>query len=54
MISLATEVLELKEFEEDTFEKRIKEIQVPGPNLLVFVLQDGRTVKKEWSYKPCS
>ena len=49
LISLATEVLGIKEFDEVTFEEKIKEIQVPEPNLLVFVLQDGDTVKKGWS-----
>jgi Site-specific recombinases, DNA invertase Pin homologs len=51
LISLTTEVLEIAEFDEATFEKRIKEIQVPEPNALIFVLNDGSIIKKEWSYK---
>jgi site-specific DNA recombinase len=51
LISLATEVLELTEFDEAYFEKKIKEIQVPEPNILVFVFHDGNTLKKEWRYK---
>lgn len=54
LISLATEVLELKEFDEAIFEEKIKEIQVPEPNLLIFVFYDGNMLKKEWSYKPRS
>ena len=51
LISLATQVLELKKFDEVIFEQSIKQIQVPAPNILVFVLQDGSTIKKEWRYK---
>lgn len=51
LISVATEVLELTEFDEVYFEKKIKEIQVPQPNILVFVFQDGNTLKKEWRHK---
>ncbi|WP_411680073.1 recombinase family protein [Clostridium thailandense] len=50
LISLATQFLELKKFDEVIFEQSIKQIQVPAPKILVFVLQDGRTVKKEWNY----
>lgn len=54
LISLTTKVLELKEFDEAIFEKKIKKIQVQEPNTLMFVFQDGKTVKEEWSYKPRS
>lgn len=54
LISLATDVLELKKFDEVIFEQSIKQIQVPEPKVLVFVLQDGSTIKKEWSYGPRS
>jgi hypothetical protein len=51
LISLSTEVLELKKFDEDNFGEKIKEIQVPEPNVLIFVFRDGNTVKTEWNYK---
>ena len=51
MIAIATEVLGFKEFDEGTFKQKIKEIQVPEPNILVFVFHDGNTVKKKWRYK---
>jgi site-specific DNA recombinase len=51
LISLVTEVLELKEFDEGSFAQKIKEIQVPQPSVLVFVFHDGSIVKKGWSYK---
>ncbi|MCB2361599.1 recombinase family protein [Clostridium estertheticum] len=51
LISLATEILEFEEFDEAHFKQNKKEIQVPGPNILVFVFQDGNTLKKEWMYK---
>lgn len=51
LISLTTEVLELTEFDESYFKQKVKEIQVPEPNILVFVFYDGKTLKKEWKYK---
>lgn len=51
LTSLAREILEIKDFDEATFEDKIKEIQVPEPNVLIFVFQDGNLVKKEWNYK---
>ncbi|MBU3100652.1 MULTISPECIES: recombinase family protein [Clostridium] len=51
LISLTNEVLELTEFDEDHLNQRIKEIQVPEPNVLLFVFHDGSIVKKDWSYK---
>jgi site-specific DNA recombinase len=52
LTSLVAEVLELKEFDEDIFKLRIKEIQVPEQNLLMFALRNGSVIKKEWSYRP--
>jgi DNA invertase Pin-like site-specific DNA recombinase len=51
LISLSTQVLEIKKFDEATFEDKIKEIQVPESNVLIFVFKDGNVVKKEWNYK---
>lgn len=51
LISLTTEVLELTEFDESYFKQKIKEIQVPEPNVLVFVFYDGKTLKRKWRYK---
>lgn len=51
LISLSTQVLEIKKFDEAKFEEEIKEIQVPEPNGLIFVFKDGNVVKKEWNYK---
>ncbi len=51
MISLATEVLELTDFDEAYFKQKIKEIQVLQHNILVFVFHDGNTLKKEWRHK---
>ncbi|ADL50571.1 recombinase family protein [Clostridium cellulovorans] len=51
LISVTTEVLGLKEFDEDIFQEKIKELQVPEQNTLVFVFMDGTTLKKEWKYK---
>lgn len=51
LISLTTDILGLKEFDEAIFEEKIKEIQVPQHNILVLVLKDGTEIKKEWNYK---
>ena len=51
LISITNEVLEIDKFDETTFQKKIKEIQIPGQGLLVFIMGDGTSVKKEWSYK---
>lgn len=50
LISLARDVLEIKNFDEAAFKEKVKEIQVPEPNVLIFVFQDGNIVKKEWNY----
>lgn len=54
LISLTNEVLGINEFDEAVFEKRIKEIQVPEPKTLIFILNDGISIEREWSYKPRS
>lgn len=51
LILIATEVLELKQFDEGIFKNKIKEIQVLKEKLVMFVFYDGTKVKKEWSYK---
>ncbi|WP_270474446.1 recombinase family protein [Clostridium cochlearium] len=51
LISLAAEVLGLKQFDEGIFKNKIKEIQVLKKNLVMFIFNDGAKVKKEWSYK---
>ncbi len=51
LISLSTEILELNEFDEAVFEKKIKEIQVPNDNTLIFILNNGQAIQKQWEYK---
>lgn len=51
LCSTASEVLEIDEFDESIFTQKIKEIQVPAANQLVFVFYDGMAVKKEWTNK---
>lgn len=51
LLTLTTEVLGISQFDEISFQKQIKEIQVPEDKLLIFVFHDGRTVKKEWHRK---
>lgn len=48
LISLVNEVLGIKEFDEVAFERKIKEIRVPGANKVKFIFRDGRIIKKEW------
>ena len=51
LISLSTEALEIRKFDEVIFEDKIREIKVTEPNVLIFVFRDGNIVKKEWNYK---
>lgn len=51
LITACEEVLGIKEFNKEDFEKKIKEIQVIEQGMINFILNDGRTVKKEWRYK---
>jgi len=51
LLSLATEVLGLKDFDETAFTEQIKEIQVAGPNFVFFVFHDGCTILKQWQNK---
>lgn len=51
LCSVAANALGIEEFDEVTFNRQIKEIQVPAPNLLLFVFCDGHTVQKEWQNK---
>lgn len=45
---VATDVLELDEFDADTFTEQIEKIVVPSANTLVFHFYDGRVISKEW------
>lgn len=51
LLSLTASVLGLSEFDEDVFLEKIKEIQVPCFNHLVFVFKDGSVVEREWQDK---
>lgn len=51
LCSVASEVLETNKFDENFFTQKIKEIQVPVVNQLVFIFYDGRVVQKEWRNK---
>lgn len=48
---ITTEVLGISKFDEDYFEEMIKEINVPEPRVLIFIFNDGRSIRKEWNYK---
>lgn len=51
LCTLAAEVMGVKEFDNVTFENVIKEIRVIEASSVVFVFQDGQSVKKEWQNK---
>ena len=48
LCSVTASVIGSAEFDAELFEKQIKKIIVPGPNLLQFVFKDGHTVEREW------
>ena len=45
LISVTAEVLKLKEFDEEVFAQKIKEIRVTGSNSLIFVFNNGDTLE---------
>ena len=51
LIAAICEVLNSDEFEQNAFEKEIKEIHISQPNLLLFIQHNGQTLQKEWKYK---
>lgn len=48
LLNLATEILGLTQFNEEVFCHRILQIQVTGPNQLVFIFKDGHSEFREW------
>ena len=46
---LCTEVLEMEEFDEDIFLKRVEKITIPEHGTLVFHLKDGTIDTRQWS-----
>jgi site-specific DNA recombinase len=51
LITITTEVMGIKEFDESVFKKVIKEIIVPEFNSLIFVFNDGRQIVRTWQYR---
>lgn len=41
-------VLELEEFDEDIFSRRVSKITIPHTGLLIFEFSDGKTIEHEW------
>lgn len=54
LYTTSAEVLGMEEFDAESFEKEIAEIQVPEFNKLIFVFRDGHTAEKVWQYRPRS
>lgn len=48
LYSVAAEVLELDEFDTLVFTDKIFELQVPEPNILVFIFRDGHSANRVW------
>lgn len=48
LIEKTSEILAMDEWNRETLLKHIKEIQVPKPNVLVYVFQDGHTQRVSW------
>lgn len=51
LYTTSAEVLGQEEFNTESFEKEIAEIQVPEFSKLVFVFRDGHTAEKVWHYR---
>lgn len=54
LFEVSTDILELEEFNEDTFKKNIRSIKACDNNELVFTLNDETEVIKKWQNKPRS
>lgn len=50
LIELINSILEISDFDQSVFEKKIREIYVPEQGSVVFKLNNGQTIKKLWSY----
>ena len=50
LIELINSILEISDFDQSVFEKKICEIYVPEQGSVVFKLNNGQTIKKLWSY----
>lgn len=48
LLTLTAEVLKLPQFDAAIFNEQISEIQVPGPNQLIFLFKDGHSEHREW------
>lgn len=51
LLSLTAEVLSCSEFDETVFNKKLKELRVPGPNKLIYIFNNGDTFEKQWQHK---
>jgi len=54
LFEVSTDILELEEFNEDTFKKNIRSIKACDNNELVFTFNDETEVIKKWQNKPRS
>lgn len=52
LIKTTAEVLGIAEFDREMLLSRIKEIQVPGRNRLIYIFHDGRIVETGWQRQP--
>ena len=51
LYQLATEVLGVKEFDEDEFKEKIKQIKVHGNHQVEFIMMDESSIVKTWQPK---
>lgn len=45
---MCREVLDLDQFDSETFEQRVERIEIPEPHRIIFYLRDGRIIDREW------
>ena len=48
LISMNNEVLGIDMFNDNLFNSQVKQIIVPSPNNLIFIMSDGRQIEKVW------
>jgi len=48
LIELYNKILGIDEFDNNAFKANVKQIIVPSPNNLIFIMSDGRQIEKVW------
>lgn len=51
LLKLTAEIVGTKQITESEFNKLIKEIRIPGPHKVIYILHNGQRLEKSWQHK---